>query len=408
MNIWIVNPYGTLPSEGWRHYRSYMLAKALEKRGHTITWWMSNFEHRTKSFRSALGGYQLLVDGVSVILVDSPSYSRNISLGRLLYEKKFGEKFYELAKSQTRPDLIVIAEPSIFYCKQVVKFVEDKRIKLVVDVLDLWPELFAILLPPFLRRFHRIFFFPLYYRRKKLLEAADGIVTVTADYMVKISKTLNSTPKQQLVSYLGVDVAQFDNDARNGDLPELLTAFSNKFSGLTAVYAGTLGDAYDMETLIESIELCISRKLNVRFIIAGSGPKVALIEQVALKYPLQICYLGTVNANILPKVYQFADVGLCTYSKGSTVSMPVKLYDYLAAGLVVVNSLDGEIRELVVRKNIGLNYAAGDPDSLFQQLAKLLEKPGLVAEIKLSANRMSSNFDSAAQHRRFAEFIEQL
>ncbi|MBM3349747.1 MAG: hypothetical protein FJY58_08650 [Betaproteobacteria bacterium] len=29
MKTWIVNPYGTLPGEGWRDYRSQMLAQAL-------------------------------------------------------------------------------------------------------------------------------------------------------------------------------------------------------------------------------------------------------------------------------------------------------------------------------------------------------------------------------------------
>jgi hypothetical protein len=49
--IWIVNPYGTLPSEGWRDYRSYMLAKALANRGYQVLWWISDFEHRSKTRR---------------------------------------------------------------------------------------------------------------------------------------------------------------------------------------------------------------------------------------------------------------------------------------------------------------------------------------------------------------------
>ena len=47
--VWIVNPYGTLPTEEWSEYRSFKLARELINREYEVTIWMSNFEHRKKN-----------------------------------------------------------------------------------------------------------------------------------------------------------------------------------------------------------------------------------------------------------------------------------------------------------------------------------------------------------------------
>ena len=42
--VWIVNPYGALPTEGWLEYRSFKLARELISRGFEVTIWISKFE----------------------------------------------------------------------------------------------------------------------------------------------------------------------------------------------------------------------------------------------------------------------------------------------------------------------------------------------------------------------------
>ena len=51
-NIWLINPYGNLPSEGWSDYRTFLIGKYLSKNGFNITWFISNFDHRNKSIRN--------------------------------------------------------------------------------------------------------------------------------------------------------------------------------------------------------------------------------------------------------------------------------------------------------------------------------------------------------------------
>lgn len=402
-NIWIVNPYGTLPSEGWRDYRSFMLANALANRGQRVLWWISNFEHRSKMRRSdVVFNDPLLPVNVKVLPVQTRPYDRNISFGRIAYEKSFGEGFAALASSQEAPDMVVLADPSLFYSAQVLKFVDRVGCKLVIDILDLWPELFKVALPSWIRGLDKLLFSPLYSRRRRLLERADGVVAVSKDFLT----ITNVAPEMaSCISYLGVDLRQFE-------LPEASEErrVIKKFAQgrLVVMYAGTLGDAYDMGCVLKTIELCEESRLPVSFVFAGDGPKRGEVEFFCRQHAESSLFLGSVPASKLPSIYAQCDVGLCSYAPGSTVSMPVKVYDYLAAGLYVYSSLETEIADHLRATRCGEMYRAGSAQSLFALIEKTLSDRVALADGKKRAALLGREFDSVAQHDKMAGFLLKL
>jgi glycosyltransferase involved in cell wall biosynthesis len=88
--------------------------------------------------------------------------------------------------------------------------------------------------------------------------------------------------------------------------------------------------------------------------------------------------------------------------------MPVKLYDYLGAGLAVVNSLAGECGELVRSSGCGFNYAAGDAASLADALQRCIDRPAELAAARNASSQAAVAFDADAQHDRFVRFIEKV
>lgn len=61
-------------------------------------------------------------------------------------------------------------------------------------------------------------------------------------------------------------------------------------------------------------------------------------------------YLGKLKPESLSYLYNKSDVGLSIYTEISNVEMPDKFYDYTAAGLPVINSLKGEVGNIVKEK----------------------------------------------------------
>src|SRR5436190_13605923 len=95
MHIHLVNPYGTLPNEGWRKYRTNIIAELLAEKGHNVTYWISNIDHRSKTKRSDEDTIIEINENLTFRVISSLQYSGNGSLKRIQYEKYFAKKVKE-------------------------------------------------------------------------------------------------------------------------------------------------------------------------------------------------------------------------------------------------------------------------------------------------------------------------
>lgn len=408
LTVWIINPYGNIPGEGWRDYRSTLIAKALTDAGHKTVWWVSNFEHRPKSFRSPSWADIHVNPNFMIRIVPSTPYTSHISLSRIRYEKTFARRLCERAAEEMPPDIIVLAEPAIFVSPCVLKLIRHWKTKLVVDILDLWPELFHIALPAWLSKMGSLIYLPLYMRRAALFRRADAIVAATKDYL-DVAQKIVDKPISAVI-YLGVDVHGIQAGMLPSDsLPEALRERPKAPREVWAIYAGTLGNNYDIGTILLAAELLAAKDCPVTILIAGEGPLknevLATIDSKSLK---NLIYVGSLSAQAVTRLYGHCDIALSTYIAGSTVSMPLKAYDYLAAGLPIVNSLDRELGSIIREKNIGLQYEPQNPVSLSEAIQKLANNSEMRKEMSENAKRLASSFDEADQHRKFVDIVERV
>lgn len=380
-----------------------MLARALSERGHEVTWWISNFEHRSKSFRVE-GNLtdSSLPSNVNIISVPSSFYAKNISLLRIRYEYLFGRNLGNIAEKASKPDVIVLADPSLFYSKPVIRYAKRTGAKVVLDVLDLWPEQFQVTLPKFLRPLGRLIFFPLYSRRQRLVDAVDAVVGVTKDHLRAVNPPKG---KPSLVAYLGLDFNKFLVD-RQKAVPEKVQSFVQE-SDLVVIYAGTLGEAYDIGTVLTAAQMAIEGNNKIKFIFAGDGPYSQSVRALSEQFPANVLFLGKVSVEVLPSIYNLCHVGICSYSQDSTVTMPVKLYDYLAGGLFILYSINGEIDDLLSRNTCGIHYGPSNFKELSMHILDISFNHD-VNSLESNSLNLALRFDQSVQHNHFASLIEQV
>ncbi|HEV8433467.1 MAG TPA: glycosyltransferase family 4 protein [Thermoanaerobaculia bacterium] len=367
MRVWLINPYGPLPGEGWRDYRFTYAARALAARGHEVTWWTASFDHHTKRFRerdSCGAGFQPASWGIA--LLPTPSYRRNIGIGRLRFERAFAKRMLDRGRSLPRPDVIIAADPPQFCGAAGRKLADLHRAAFVIDCLDLWPELFVTVAPRALRPFVRLAVQPLRAMRKKNVRAAALVIAVAEEYRQPL---LADGARNAITIPIGVDVSALR-------VPRVA------HDRLTLVYAGSLGEHYDLATVLEAM-----RSIDADLLIAGRGPAEERLRALA---PPNVRFLGAIAPDELPRLYASADVGLAPYSAGSTVAMPLKVFDYLAAGLPVVTSLDGDFP--------ATRYAAGNVVSLRDAIQRAVSTPAPPAD--------TAQFDTRVLYERYADAIE--
>lgn len=88
--------------------------------------------------------------------------------------------------------------------------------------------------------------------------------------------------------------------------------------------------------------------------------------------------------------------------------MPVKAFDYLNAGLPIINSLGRDLGELIKNHRIGLQYIAEDPESMLQSIRYLAEDKSALNLMKSNVRALASSFYSTDHYEKFVLIAEQI
>ena len=404
LKIWLINPYGPLPSEGWRDYSFITFGKTLAAAGHEVIWWTSNFSHHFKAHRSSGWRDDIIVDRFTVRLVPTPSYRKNVGLGRIWRDVVFAVRTYSAGKKYSAPDVVLFSENPVTMGYAGFALASHHKAAAIFDQMDLWPELIVNAFPNWSRQIVNLLFWPVYWRRRRVFNKLDGVIALAEPYLQSVLNEITakgSLPNK--IIYNGIDVAEF-RQSMDGPLEK---AVASLFDGeeVNAVFAGSLGPSYDIMNLISVARRLDAEKKSVRIFVAGDGPLRSDVVAAAGELD-NFTYLGVLSPTELPKIYKRCDIGLSCYTEKSNVEMPDKFYDYTAAGLAIVNSLSGEVSRWIKTDRSGVQYVPGDADSLYTAIALLADDPAKLNAAKKASAESGLRYDSVGQHSILPNFLE--
>ncbi|RTY74264.1 glycosyltransferase [Flavobacterium sp. LS1R10] len=404
-NIWIIDPYSEKPKPGWRDGRYYLIGKTLSEHGYNVHLFISNFSHLKKETDTNLEEIQVN-SNFRIVIVPTIGYKKHISFERIRYEKLFAKNIAKNKQNIPLPSFVIIKEPAIFMFGNLKPLIKVSKAKVIIDIMDLWPELFELKLPVKLRWLGKFIFYPFYYKRKNIIKFASAITAVAPDYLEMGLKINNKVPNK--VIYWGCDTASI-NSLVNSQNDYLLSELNlpSKNNDIWGIYAGTLGESYDIPTLIKAAKIMEDEFPELKFLIAGAGPLEEMVSDCASANK-NVFFLGSLPTSQLYQLFKFCDFGFSTYTDASPVSMPIKCYDYLAAGLPLVNSLKRNLGTLIEEHQLGYQYDASDYNSLVNTLKKLMkDKESLVLK-KERCKSIGVEFDDHVQYSKFVGLLDEL
>lgn len=409
MNIWLINPYGPIPGEGWRPYCFTLVAEALVAEGHHVIWWTSNFAHHFKKFRSDGWNDIDVLNGFKIRLVPTSGYSRNIGFGRILRDFLFAIKTYLYGRSLKKPDLIIYSESPLTFGFAGQRLADFHNCPSIYHQMDLWPELIVKAAPQYLQYLLELIMWPVYKIRQRTyarLSASTALSRRYLDALFKDAPLLRNKPNA--VIYNGIDVTDFRLNMTKKNKIETIP--EKKIGEIWAVFAGSLGPNYDVKNLCDVSHKLASLGSKIQIVIAGDGPLRSHVESFANgKFgKANLLYLGQLSHSELPSLYSVCDIGLCAYSAYSNVEMPDKFYDYTAAGLPVLVSLTGEVADIVDLAEVGFAYTAGSADDLICKLIQLVADSILMQKMAHASLKLGGQFDKDFQYKKIITVVNQL
>ena len=188
--------------------------------------------------------------------------------------------------------------------------------------------------------------------RERLCRAADVIVTPNPEIIPR------GIPRERIkVLEWGADTDRFRPDVVDR------APFARPPVSTLAIFAGAFRSWHGAIHLVEAIkELRGQGRQEIGALFAGDGPELPRVRAAA-KHIDSILFTGAVPHDRMPGVLAHADIGVAPFDLAAHAPLalgfywsPLKIFEYMAAGLPVVAPAVGRIATLVESGREGILY----------------------------------------------------
>ena len=211
-------------------------------------------------------------------------------------------------------------------------------------------------------------------------QAASGLIAVSQE--VKFALSLWGVADKVHVIPNGVNHHRFP--------ATLQPAIAQAAQTFTVGFVGSLKPWHGLAHLVAAFAQLYNRVPQARLLIVGDGPQRADLVADLQRRRLQAVttLTGAVSPEQIPDLLAAMDVAVAPYPASTDFYFsPLKVVEYMAAGLPVVVSGRGQLLDLVADGNTGLLCPPGDEPALATALERLWESPQLQQQLGQAARR---------------------
>lgn len=158
----------------------------------------------------------------------------------------------------------------------------------------------------------------------------------------------------------------------------------------TVAFVGTFRPWHAPDMLVEAAARLQARGMPVRLLLVGEGPMLQDTIDRAAAAGVAVEASGAVDPARVPELLAGADLAAAPYPAGPAYFSPLKVAEYLAAGLPTVASAVADLPHLFSTDEVAL-VAPGDTDAFTGALARLVTDPAERA--RLSAAGLAAATD---------------
>lgn len=347
--------------------RSYAMAKKLIALGHSVTMVCGSMGGGNTGLDGSFvrGSRRGNVDGIDVIEFDLGYSNKDGFAKRTVTFLKFALRSIHVALFE-KSDLVFATTTPLTAGIPGILSRWLLRKPFVFEVRDLWPELpkaMKVITNPLILLGMNWLEWISYRSADRLIGLAPGIVDGIAGRGVARER-IDLVPN-------GCDLDIFEGTTQPWRPAGV------RDTDLLAIYAGTHGVANGLDAVLDAAaELKSQGRDDIKFVLIGQGKlKESLQKRAAEQSLTNVLFLDSVIKSELAGLMASADVGMQVLANVPAFyygTSPNKFFDYLSAGLPVLNNYPGWLAELIQKNQCGYTVEPNDPKAFAAALVHAL------------------------------------
>lgn len=329
-----------------------------------------------------------------------PSHGKS-ALGRLINYLSFSLSVLIYGYFLTRgADVLYVYHPPLTVGIAACLIKKITNIPIVIDIQDIWPDSLratGFIKSNFLLKLISILCSYVYKRSNYIVVLSHGFKAALVNRGVQEDKigVIYNWTNEELIDYSKIISPMIlKNDCR-----------------VKIMFAGNIGKAQALETIIDVASLVKHKLPNVCFIILGSGIELSNIKNYTFQKKLEnVIFLPPVPMSEVNNYLQCADI-LMVHLKADPlfeITIPSKTQAYMASGKPILMAVQGEAAKLVQAAKCGLTAKSEDPAEIADVIEKLtnLDKNQLIQLGKNGFDYYHSNLSLIVGTHRFKEIFQ--
>lgn len=301
-------------------------------------------------------------DGVSITRLPLyPNHDRS-ALKRIANYLSFAlsSLIYGLS-TKNRPDIIYAYHPPLTTGLTAACLRYFRKIPVVYDIQDLWPDTLAatgmLNNPKLLAMIGKLC--------RRIYRHMDAIVVLSPGFKQRlIDQGVNANKIEVIYNWCDEDALKIPATTEN----------SPETPGFTLVFAGNMGYAQGLDTVIDAAEKLYSIRPDISFVFIGAGVAVDdLKQQVSEKNLTNVRFITRLPMQEIGAFLNTADV-LLVHLKNDPlfqVTIPSKTQAYMHMGKPILMAVEGNAATLIEQANCGITAIPEAVDSLCEAILTL-------------------------------------
>lgn len=305
-------------------------------------------------------------NGIDIIRIPLIPRGRN-SVGLILNYFSFPVSgwFWKLF-TKLKADYVFMFETSpMTQCEIGVWYAKKFKVPLYLYVQDLWPENVEII-----TGIHsKVIIDPIQHMVDNIYKNCTDIFVTSPGFVNAVCKRGISKSK---VHYWPQYAEEFYRPCKRVPIAEIPE--NDKFK---IIFTGNIGYAQGLDILPKTARILKKRNIeNIQFVIVGDGryqeqlkKEIADVRDMFLLIPRQ-------PADRIPKLLAACEVAFLSFQDMELwkMTIPAKLQSYMACGMPVIASAEGETEKVIGEANCGVCTPLGDSEKLADAIIDIKKK----------------------------------